>query len=180
MNNDSFMTKKDNIILTGFMGSGKTTIGSFLADKMGWNFIDIDSLIEIEIKSSIRDYFKAHGEASFRNIETQLLEKVLAGRNQVISTGGGIVLADKNRILMEKQGLVIWLKASPEMIYQRIKDNLSRPVLGDDPTLEKIREILEFRTPFYAKADISIETDDLSIDALSSQIIIAYSKFIES
>jgi shikimate kinase len=169
--------KKDNIILTGFMGAGKTTVGQIIAQKLNWAFVDIDSLIENAINCTIRDYFRSQGEDAFRNIETRILEEVLKGKNQVISTGGGIVLREINRNIMKINGIVFWLKTSPESIFDRVKNDISRPVLGDQPDMEKIKGILSQRLPFYAEADIALDTDNLTSESISEKIIELYSQY---
>jgi shikimate kinase len=169
--------KINNIILTGFMGAGKTTVGQITARKLNWTFVDTDSLIETEINCSIREFFCVHGEGIFRDIESRILEKVLQEKNQVISTGGGIILRETNRNMMKLHGIVVWLKASPEVIFGRVKNDMSRPVLGEQPDLERIKEILSKRLPLYAEADFILETDNLSPETISTHLTQIYSQY---
>lgn len=165
------MSLPANIFLTGFMGSGKTTVAQLLALSINWKYVDIDSLIETKLGKTIKECFEQEGEAFFREIESELLTDVAQKTHQVISTGGGIVLSESNRVTMRKSGSVIWLAATPETIFSRISNNTNRPVLGDTPSLEKITEILKYRLPFYQEADIKIVTDNKKPESINQEII---------
>ena len=159
-----------NIILTGFMGVGKTSVGTRLAKDLGFTFVDTDDLIEADQKITITGIFSAFGEPYFRDVETRIIKQVLESENQVISTGGGAVIRDENRSAFKENGVTICLIAHPESIYDRIKHETHRPLLqGVDP-LAKIRELLDAREQFYRQADFIVDTSERSVDDVISEI----------
>ena len=160
-----------NIILTGFMGSGKTTVGEVLSRRLDWPLIDMDTEIEREEEMKISEIFSTLGEPAFRDMETEMAEKLSTLNDVVISTGGGVVLRETNISHLRRNGRIICLMARPETVYERIKDNHDRPLLkGNDP-MGKIRELLEFRMPYYRNADMIIDTDNLTPDEIVLSII---------
>ena len=159
-----------NIILTGFMGVGKTSVGTRLAKDLGFTFVDTDELIEADQKISISAIFSTFGEPYFRDVETRTIRQVLEGENQVISTGGGAVVRDENRAAFKKAGIVICLTARPEVIYERIKQETHRPLLRTPNPLEKIKELLAGREKFYRQAEFVIDTSDKSIDEVIREL----------
>lgn len=159
-----------NIILTGFMGVGKTSVGTQLAKDLGYTFVDTDSLIEADQHMTITTIFAKRGEPYFREIETKIIQEVTRKEGQVVSTGGGAVINDGNRDAFRKAGLVVCLTASPEAIYARIKHETHRPLLQTpDPTM-KIKELLDSRARFYAQADVTIDTSERSVDDVITAI----------
>jgi shikimate kinase len=153
-----------NIILTGFMGVGKTSVGTRLAKDLGYAFVDTDTLIEADQKMTITEIFAKFGEPSFRDVESRILGQVLENEGQVVSTGGGAVIRDENRALFKSAGIVICLTARPEVIFERIRQETHRPLLQcPDPTA-KIRELLDNREKFYRQADLVIDTSEKSVD----------------
>lgn len=148
----------DNIILIGFMGSGKTTMGIRLSYRLRQTFLDTDRLIEKEENRSITDIFAADGEEYFRKKETEMLEQLLKETSgQVISVGGGTPLREKNRELLHKLGKVIYLKVSPETVYERLKGDNTRPLLQGENPMEKIKALLQERNGIYEEtADVII------------------------
>jgi shikimate kinase len=159
-----------NIILTGFMGVGKTSVGTRLAKDLGYTFVDTDSLIEADQKITITEIFSTFGEPYFRDVESRVIAQILDHDNQVVSTGGGAVIRDENRAAFRKAGMVICLSAQPEVILERIKHEAHRPLLQTPDPLAKIKELLEGRTKFYQQADLMIDTTDKSIDAVVQAI----------
>jgi shikimate kinase len=159
-----------NIILTGFMGVGKTSVGTRLAKDIGFTFVDTDDLIEADQRMTITDIFAKFGEPRFRDIESRIVQQVMAGENQVVSTGGGAVIRDGNRTAFKKAGLVVCLSARPEVIYERIKHEMHRPLLQTPDPLSKIKELLESRAAFYAQADMIIDTSEKTVDDVISGI----------
>jgi shikimate kinase len=159
-----------NIILTGFMGVGKTSVGTKLAKDLGYTFTDIDSLIEADQKRSITDIFGQSGETYFRDVESRMLKSVLERDHQVVSTGGGAVIRDENRALFKEKGFVVCLTAQPEVIYERVKKETHRPLLQTEDPLARIRELLNSRERFYAQADAVIDTSDKSVDDVIAAI----------
>jgi shikimate kinase len=145
-----------NIYLIGMMGCGKSTIGRLLAKQAGYSFIDTDASIEKVAKQSIKDLFAAVGEENFRAIESQVLAEVAAYTRLVVATGGGIVLCQANWGSL-RQGLVVWLDATPAVIWQRLAGDQSRPLLQGDNPQAKLREILAARRDRYAEADLRVQ-----------------------
>ena len=190
------MKRNTNIVLIGFMGAGKTEVGKILAKNNGFNFIDLDSLIVAEEGISITEIFKQKGENYFRNIETEILKKLyknktdiykIAGKceqigikenkNWVISTGGGMPAFNDNMKLLKNVGTTIYLKADAKTIYERIKSETHRPVLGEKGFTEaKVAEKLKEREKFYEQADIIIYTDGLTVAAIAEEIGIFLNK----
>jgi len=153
-----------NIILTGFMGVGKTSIGTRLAGDLGYTFVDTDDLIEEDQKTTITEIFAQKGEPYFRDVEARVIRTVLENENQVVSTGGGAVIRDENREAFKEAGLVVCLTARPEVIYERIKHETHRPLLKVPDTMARIRDLLESRAEFYGQADLIIDTSEKSVD----------------
>jgi shikimate kinase len=146
------------------MGVGKSSVGTQLAKDLGYTFVDIDKLIEADQKLTITALFSKFGEPYFREIEAAIIQQVMMGEGQVVSTGGGAVIRDTNREAFKKGGCVVCLTASPEVIYERIKHESHRPLLQTADPKAKIKELLDSRTKFYAQADVCIDTSDKSVD----------------
>jgi shikimate kinase len=160
-----------NIVLAGFMGTGKTEVGRELARLLDLRLFDIDTEIENAEQMSINDIFKEFGEPRFREIETEMVRKISAKKNVIISTGGGVVLKDENMNALRQNGLLICLNARPETIFGRLQDNSDRPLLRVGNPLEKIRELLDLRRPCYEKAEIMIDTDNKTPLQIAEEII---------
>lgn len=152
-----------NIILTGFMGVGKTSVGTQLAKDLDFVFVDTDQLIEADQNTSITSIFAKYGEPYFREVEEKIIQEVTQKEGQVISTGGGAVIRDMNRDAFKRSGFVVCLTASPEKIYERIKHETHRPLLQTPDPKAKIGELLDSRAKFYAQADLTIDTSAISI-----------------
>ncbi|MEO5356682.1 MAG: shikimate kinase [Nitrospirae bacterium YQR-1] len=159
-----------NIVLTGFMGTGKTTVGRILAKELGMKLVDIDEEIETENALSICDIFKEYGELAFRDKETEMAKKVSAKGGLVISTGGGIVLREENIACLRQNGLIVCLMATPETILQRTKGTTDRPLLKVENPYERIKELLAQRSACYRSADIAVETDGKSPVVIAQEI----------
>jgi len=159
-----------NIILTGFMGVGKTSVGTRLAKDLGYAFVDTDELIEADQKTTITEIFSTFGETYFRDVETRIIKQVLENEGQVVSTGGGAVIRDENRKAFKENGVTICLTAHPDTIYARIRHETHRPLLqGPDPQT-KIRELLAAREPYYRQADFIVDTSERSVDSVIAEI----------
>ena len=142
-----------NLILIGYMGSGKTTIGKLFAQTYGYKFCDTDYLIEKQTKKKISDIFASKGEAYFRDLETHTLETIQGQLiNTVLSTGGGMPCREENVRLLQSIGTVIFLKVSKETVISRLKEDTTRPLLQGDHFEEKVEEMLAIRNPLYEKA----------------------------
>jgi len=164
------MKKDKNIVLIGFMGTGKTSVGIRLAEMLRMSFVDTDDIIEKNSEMSISDIFLKHGENYFRDLESEVAEKVSKLENQVIATGGGIVKIEKNIENLKKTGILFCLDASPEIILQRTSGYDHRPLLQVEDPISRIRDILKERDPLYAKADYRIDTSELTINEVINKI----------
>ncbi len=160
-----------NIVLTGFMGTGKTEVGRELSNILGWKLVDVDDEIVKSKGMSINELFSAFGEPAFRDIETEAIKKMSVYKSVIISTGGGAVLRQENMDVLRKNGIIVCLTASPEIILERTGNSDERPLLRAENPLEKIRELLDFRKPFYEKADIVIETENRTPRQIAGDII---------
>ncbi len=162
----------ENIILVGFMGTGKSTIGRKLSLTLGYPLVDTDQLIVEKSQKSIPHIFEDEGEEAFRQMETQTLKDLAGSSNHIISTGGGIIGQSENRKLLKNLGYVVWLIASPAEILNRTERDSSRPLLNNDDPLGTINDLLKARTPHYEEtAHLSIETDQLSFDEITTGVI---------
>lgn len=159
-----------NLILVGFMGTGKSTVGQKLAERLGWSFLDSDAVLEEAQQTSISEIFRLHGEAHFRTLETETIDRLLGRQGQVVATGGGAVLAEANRNCMLRGGFVVALKASPETIIHRVSSDTSRPLLNGD-LAERVHTLLEQRKSAYDFAHAVIDTTELSADEIVERII---------
>jgi shikimate kinase len=160
-----------HIILTGFMGTGKSTIGKAIAKRLGRPFIDTDTLIEDEVGVTISAIFAERGESQFRLLERAVINRVCTQQQAaVIATGGGAMVNEENVQRLKESGTVICLTATPEIIFSRVRGNEDRPLLQGDNPLEKIQGLLEARAEAYAKADCMIDTSRLSIEEVIEKI----------
>lgn len=148
-----------NIVLAGFMGTGKSAVGMELSRLLNMKLIDVDTEIERSQKMTINEIFKQFGEPRFREIETEMIKQISQNNNIIISTGGGAILRQENVDALRKNGTIICLTATPETILKRTSNNSDRPLLQVENPLERIKELLNFRRPFYEKADIMIDTE---------------------
>jgi len=160
-----------NIVLIGFMGCGKTVVASQLARILGMKVIDVDTEIEKSAEMTINEIFKQFGEPRFREIETETIKQVSENNNVIISTGGGAVLKQENMDAMRGKGVIVCLNAAPETILERTKSTRDRPLLLVEKPLERIKKLLEFRKPFYEKADIMIDTESKTPLEIAEEII---------
>jgi shikimate kinase len=164
------------VILIGYRGSGKTTVGRRLAERLGWEFVDTDAAIEEKAGRTIREVFETEGEAAFRKIEAVALDRALAGRRRVVSAGGGAVLLHQNRKSMRAAGACVWLTAPPAELYRRIsgdeRSSGQRPDLTDRPGVSEIEAVLQARLPVYeAMADHVVDTLGRSVDQVVDAIL---------
>ena len=163
-----------NIVLEGFMGSGKSTVSELLADKLQMELIDTDNVIEETEGRTINEIFESEGESAFRDMETDLLDAISSDhwREFVISLGGGMPVREENRDLLRKIGKVVFLKATPETIFGRVKNDNNRPLLKDADPQAKIRKMLDDRMAFYEDvADVVVDTDNKTPEEITAEII---------
>jgi len=164
---------RPNIILLGFMGTGKTVTGRLLSEQTGLELVDMDSIIEERAERAISEIFSTDGEAAFRRLERELVKELSQREGLIISTGGGVVLNPENMADFEKSGLLICLKASPGTIFQRLENDATRPLLAEDKAAQ-IKGILEARKPLYDAIVHSIDTDELSTEETATAILKLY------
>jgi len=161
-----------NIFLIGYRGSGKTTLGKILSEKLKMKFVDTDELIVERENKTIPEIFSKLGEKYFREIETKVLQDVIKNDNQVISTGGGIILSELNRNLIKNNGVCIYLKVDPKISYQRIYNDKNRPPLTNLSPLEEIIYVMNYRSKFYQEtAHLTIDTGILNIEQCIEEIL---------
>ena len=160
-----------NISLIGMMGSGKTCVGELLAKLLNMSFVDTDEQIIKTEKISINQIFAQKGETYFREIESATLKNVLNYNNQIISTGGGIIKSNENLSLLKEKSIVFYLKANPDILFERIKNNKERPLLNVEDMKDRIKTILRERISQYEKAQYIIVTDDKSPTEIANAII---------
>lgn len=160
-----------NVILIGFMGTGKTSTGRLLANRIGYSFIDTDNKIEAVNKMSIPEMFRKYGEKYFRERETEIIKTIAKYHHAVISTGGGVVLNPHNMNLLSQNGVVVSLTASIDSILERTSRRNSRPLLETVDRRKVIEELLKSRIEFYRKADCVIDTSNISPLQVTDKII---------
>lgn len=163
-----------NIAIIGFMGTGKTTVGKKLAQDLRFNFVDTDLEVERITGLTIQLVFKKYGEIRFRSEETLALKRLLMADNQVISTGGGIVLKRENVDLLKEKTFIIALTARPEVIYQRVDKKGDRPLLKGEDLMGRIINLLEARKDAYNFANLTIDTSDYSPRVIADKILQAW------
>jgi shikimate kinase len=159
-----------NIVLVGFMGTGKTVVGRYLAERLGKEFIETDDIIEQREGVSIKEIFEKKGEPYFRDVEKEVVREVSQREGVVISAGGGAIINDENFKNLKKNSVIICLEASPEVILKRTKGNICRPLLNVLDPRKRIEELLQKRAPYYKKADFCINTDNLSVEEIAEKI----------
>jgi shikimate kinase len=167
-------TPPKNIVLIGFMGSGKSTVGRELHHRLGYPLVDMDQVIEQRAGKSIAAIFEAEGEEKFREMETQLLQELAAPSTprRIISTGGGVVGREANRALLRDLGYVVWLNAPVAVILERTGKNRERPLLHTEDPRARVEELLAVRRPLYAESShLKVETTGLDSRELATGIL---------
>ena len=166
------MQETCNIFLIGFMGCGKSTVAAKLNQMYGMHVVEMDQEISVRQKMSIPEIFEKYGEVYFRNLESNLLQEIQTGTNQVVSCGGGVVLRTKNVAEMRKNGRIVLLTAKPENVLRRVRENDDRPILKGRKTVKDITELMEARREKYEEAaDIVVATDDKSVSVICEEIM---------
>ena len=161
-----------NIFLIGFMGAGKSTIARTLQRELGFPLVEMDERIVQEQGMSINDIFAQYGEAHFREIESQLVVDLGKQEPSIVSCGGGVVVRPENTQNMKESGRIVLLKASPETIFERVKNSTDRPILNGHMNVEYIAELMEKRRALYEEAaDITIQTDGKTREQICEEII---------
>jgi shikimate kinase/3-dehydroquinate synthase len=160
--------RMNNIVLVGFMGTGKSSVGQELARRLQWPFIDTDAEVERETGLSIPDIFRHYGEGYFRKKEQDIIQRVMQGKRQVIATGGGAVIKKENRQLFRSHGIVICLRADPEVIWDRVREKDDRPLLQGR---EQVAKLLAERELFYRDVDLTLDTSHKAPEEVGRTIL---------
>ena len=160
-----------NIVLVGFMGTGKSVVGKRLAKQLNMEFVSTDDIVEKKENRTIAKIFEESGEPYFRKIEKEAVKEISGLDNAVIAAGGGVVLDEENMSSLRKNGVIICLNAAPQVIYERTKKHKHRPLLNVDNPVQKIKELLDSRSAFYARADYQIDTSDKSIMKVTEDVV---------
>ena len=163
-----------NLALVGFMGTGKTSVGRIVSEQLHFEFLDTDELIQTRTGRTISDIFARDGEPAFRELERQVVRELAERKQTLISTGGGLPTNLENLQSLKKHALVVCLWASPEKIWERVRNQSHRPLLHDPDPQKKIRDLLAVRAPFYRQADVLINTDLRSAREVAQQIILQF------
>ena len=171
--------QKKPIIIVGMMGVGKSTIGKILAKSLNKEFYDIDDNIEKKYNMKVYEIFENYGEKKFRDIEYKEIKSIQKNCNAVIATGGGAFTNKKNISLLNMTGLTLWLDASPLIIIERLKKNTNnRPLLQKVNIETYINNLLIKRNPFYAKANLTIASSNISKNGMKNKILLAIKKYL--
>ncbi|MCS6977415.1 MAG: shikimate kinase AroL [Gemmatales bacterium] len=170
------MRPTDRIFLIGARGAGKTTVASLLADRLGWRMVDADAEIERQTGCSIRSIFEREGESGFRQLEAETLRRLASFSRAVIATGGGVVVRPENRELLRRSGLVVWLRAEPEVLWRRMDTDPrtaeQRPALTSLGGLEEMQSIVAQRSKWYSEcASLTIDTSARSPQDVAQMIL---------
>jgi shikimate kinase len=160
-----------NLALVGFMGTGKTSVGRLAAEQLRFDYLDTDEIIQSRTGRSIAEIFKTDGEPAFRALEQQITAELATRRRTVIATGGGLPTNPANLASLKSHALVVCLWASPEKIWERVKNQTHRPLLQDADPQKKIRDLLAARGPFYRQANVLINTDIRSVREVAQQVV---------
>jgi shikimate kinase len=160
-----------NVLLIGFMASGKTTIGRRLARRLGYRFLDTDHYIEEELGQTVAEVFATAGEARFRELESRLARRLHRLDNTIVATGGGMPVTPGNLDLLKQAGPVIFLKADTEDILRRLERDTRRPIVQGGNLRDRVTGLLEQRLPTYGQADLTVETGGKGMARVTGEII---------
>lgn len=160
-----------NIVLVGFMGTGKTTIASAVANRLKMRYVSTDDLIEKKEKRTINEIFRESGEDYFRDVESSVIRDISSMEGLVVDTGGGAVLREENMACLKSSGTVVCLSADEETVMERTKKYKHRPLLNVEDPKRRIRDLLAKRAPFYAKADHVVDTGKLTVRQAVERVI---------
>lgn len=174
------MNRNRNLVLTGFMGTGKSTIGKEAASRLNLVFVDIDKIIENRMQKSISNIFSEYGESYFRRLEKETIEEYSRNQGQVISTGGGVVLDEENMRNLKSSGVVILLKARPEVIFRNVSKDCNRPLLQDKDPMNRIIQLLESREKYYKNNHYDLDVSDLTVMEAVDQVVRLYLMLLDN
>jgi len=169
------------IVVIGFMGAGKTSVGRLLARALGREFVDTDQMIERATRVTIGELFRLEGELGFRRREIAAIDRAIAVPGRVIAVGGGAVLSAGNRTALKQAGLLVYLRATPETLALRLTGVTDRPLLNTTDRVGRIRDLLVARGPIYETAgDVAIDTDRLSLDQVAAEVLEWYRRRVSA
>jgi shikimate kinase len=160
-----------NLALIGFMGTGKSSVGRLAAHLLHFTYLDTDQVIEAWAGKSIVGIFQSDGEPAFRALERRVVQDLTHRKKTVIATGGGLPANDANLASLKTHALVVCLWASPETIYERVREHTHRPLLNEPEPLAKIRRLLAEREPYYRQADVLVNTEMRLVREVAAQVI---------
>ena len=166
------MERTKNLFLIGFMGCGKSTMSRLLSEATGRELVEMDETIEKEAGMSINEIFETHGETHFRDLESALISRITQKGGAIVSCGGGAILRSENVQSMKKNGKIIYLSATPETIYERVRYSTNRPLLAGNMNVEYIASLMNQRLPRYMEAaDITISVDEKEKSQILEELI---------
>lgn len=158
--------------MVGMMGAGKTAIGAAVARRLNVPFLDSDHEIERAANATIAEIFARDGEPFFRRKEAQVLSRLLGGPAAILSTGGGAYLSAENRAMITERGVAVWIRAAPDLLWQRVRHKDTRPLLRTADPKATLLDLIARREPYYRQADLSVEAErDLPIEAMAEKTI---------
>jgi shikimate kinase len=169
---------KRAIVLVGMMGAGKSTVGRRLAARLGLNFVDADTEIEVAAGMSIPDIFATHGEQSFRDGEVRVIARLLEGAPCVVATGGGAWMRPDTRERIRAKGVSVWLKAEPDVLLRRVKRRSDRPLLQNADPAATIEKLVGERYPLYAEADLTLLSREVPHDRIVEECLAALAEYL--
>lgn len=169
----------NRVFLTGFMGSGKSTIGPILANTLGWQFVDLDTAVEHSAGRTINEIFKDKGEGVFRELERELLKELGVAHHRVVALGGGTIANEQNFRMVSQTGILVYLKIPPDELFLRLRRKTNRPLLGggetvrlDEPSLRtRVTELHRIREPYYNMADVVVETGSKPVGHTVDEVV---------
>ena len=173
------LTVTKPIVLVGMMGAGKTSVGRYLAQKLGLPFVDADSEIEAAAQATITEIFEREGEAAFRSGERRVIARLLDGPICVLATGGGAFMTPETRAKIREHAISVWLRADIDLLTRRVGRRRDRPLLNNGNPRETIARLLAVRDPVYAEADLVIDSGEQTPDEVSEVVIAALKTFLD-
>jgi shikimate kinase len=179
MDASSPLSPPRTVALVGLMGAGKSAIGKRLALKLGLSFVDADDEIERAAGCTIAEFFERFGETEFRNGERRVIQRLLEGPTHVLSTGGGAYMDPETRTLMRGRAITIWLRADLEVLYDRVRKRMHRPLLRQGDPKDILARLMNQRYPVYAEADIVVESTAQPADVTTNQVLEALRRHLE-
>jgi shikimate kinase len=169
------------IVLIGFMGAGKTSVGRLVARGLGREFVDTDQLVERATGATVGEIFQRDGEEGFRRREVGAIDRAIAVPGRVVAVGGGAVLSADNRTALKQAGLLVYLRATPETLAGRLTGVTDRPLLNSGDRVGRIRDLLVARGPIYETAgDVAIDTDRLGVEQVAVEVLEWYRRRVSA